>query len=235
MLSLIRKDVEAASRWLLLVIPLGILHLATFASFGPVFLLATLFFSGLLAFGSIPLEEVQRTEPLWNSLPVTRGQIVMARYLSVLLGMTAGLGLSWAVGQAMMRMTAAGTGGPSPFVSFHVHALVFVLLGLLSAVFLPFYFRCGAGRGLILFSATAVGALLLLSVLVQILLHLKGYSSPILDPGGWKEAAPELQAKVAAWLRPRLGRIAGLFAGLSLCAMGFSSLVSRKFYETRDL
>lgn len=235
MLSLVWKDVEVARRWLLLVIPLGLLQLATFASFGPIFLPAVFFFAGLLAFGSIPLEEGQRTESLWNSLPLTRGQIVMARYLSVLVGMTVGLGLSWSVGQVTTRIMPAGTGGPSPFVGFHAHALVFMLLALASAAFLPFYFRCGAGRGLILFSATAVGALLILSVLLQIVLHVKGYSSPILDPGSWKEAAPELQAKLAAWLRPRLGRIAGFFVGLSVCAMALSSLISWKLYETRDL
>jgi hypothetical protein len=235
MLSLVWKDVAAARRWLLLVIPLGLLHLATFASFGPVFLPAAFAFSVLLAFGSIPLEEIQRTESLWNSLPVTRGQIVMARYLSVLLGILAGLGLSWSVGQVITRMMPAGAGGPSPFVSFHAHALVFVPLALASAAFLPFYFRCGAGRGLILFSAAAVGALLILSVLVQMVLLVKGYSSPIFDPGNWKEAAPELQAKLAAWLEPRLGRILGLFAGLSVCAMALSSLISWRLYETRDL
>jgi hypothetical protein len=235
MLSLVWKDVEAARRPLLLVIVLGVFQLASFATFGPVFLPAALVFSGLLAFIPIPVEEVQGTEILWNSLPVTRGQIVGARYLSVLAGILAGLGTSWVVGQTVTRLVPSGASGTAPFVGLGAHALLFSFLALASALFLPLYFGFGAGRGMIVFSAVAVGALLFLPVLGQVVLFMKGYSSPVLDPGTWKEVGPEIREKIAAWLAPRIGRILVLLAGFSALAMAFSALVSRRLYEARDL
>lgn len=234
-LSLVLKDLAAARRLLLLILPLGLVHLAVFSSFGPIYFPTACLFAALLAFGPIALEEIHRTEILWNSLPVSRGQIVLARYVTTLIGILAGLAMSWGVGRLAARFIAAEASSPSPFAALRAHILLFSFLVLGMALFLPLYFHFGAGRGTILFSAVGVGLLLVLTVGTQVLLFAKGYSSPILDPESWKATGPELQERVVAWLEPRINRILGLIAGLSIFAIAFSWLVSRRLYENRDL
>jgi hypothetical protein len=125
----------------------------------------------------------------------------------------------------------SGDGGPAGSGDLHAMALLFVLLMLAAALFLPFYFRWGLGRGMVIFSAVGAGAVLLVTVLVQVFLYVKGYSGPILDP----ETLREVGQQVAAWLMPRWGRLLSLLVGFSACAMAFSSLVSWYLYKTRDL
>jgi len=128
MLDLVWKDVVAGRRAFLVVIALGVLQLAVSGSVGPVFLPTAFLFSGVFAFSPVFLEETQHTETLWNSLPVTRGRIVAARYLSVVLGIVVGLGLSWTVGQAVTRLMRSGGGGPAGAGDVHAMALLFVVL-----------------------------------------------------------------------------------------------------------
>ena len=232
--NLVLKDLEAAKWLLLLVMPIGLLQIAVFASYGPAFPIAALVFAGLLAFGSIAIEEVQRTEILWSSLPLTRGQIVAGRYLTVLIGILAGLGTSWAVARIVL-VSGAAEAEVAPFVGLKVHTLLFVVLILAAAVYLPLYFRFGAGRGLTIFSALAVAGLIALTLLVQLLLTLKGYPSPVVDPEAWKELGPEVQAKLEALIEPLAVLILGVLSGLSALALALSAYISRQLYESRDL
>jgi len=231
MLDLVWKDVVAGRRAFSVVISLGVLQLAVTGSVGPVFLPTAFLFSGVFAFSPVFLEETQHTEILWNSLPVTRGRIVAARYLSVVLGILVGLGLSWAVGQVVTRLMRSGAGGPAGAGDLHAMALLFVVLMLAAALFLPFYFRWGLGRGGVIFSVVGAAATLLAAVLVQVVLAVKGYSDPIFDP----ETLRKVSRQVAEWLMPRWGRVLSLLMGFSACAMAVSLLVSWWLYETRDL
>ncbi len=235
MLSLVWKDVVAARRPLLLVIPLGGVQLAVLASIPPIYPVAALTFAALLAFGSIAVEESQRTELLWNSLPVTRGEFVTARYLAALMGMTVGLLLGWAIAQLAARPISIGPLGPATFTSFSAHALMFGLLVFSAAVFLPLHFRFGPGRGFIFFSAVALGALVVVSLLAQFILSVKGYPSPIFDPEAWKTMGPASFARLADWVTLRLSRLLALFVGFSFLALGVSWAVARRLYEIRDL
>ena len=255
MLNLVWKDIAAARRILLIVLPLGILQLAVFASVGPFILPAALFFSAVLASGSIALEEAQRTETLWNSLPVSRAQVVFARYLTVHLGILVGLGLSWAVGQVVGRlMASSGTAGsavatatagvaavatsavdPAPFASPTALAPIFVVLTLTAALYLPFYFRWGAGRGAIILSAVGVGSLLIITLLVQWLLGENGYSSPMLQPGAWNTADPAARAEFEARLEVVIPWVLSASVAGSLVLFALSSVASWVLYETRDL
>jgi len=235
MLNLVWKDIATARRILLLVIPLGILQLAVFASVGAFILPAALFFAAVLASGSIALEEAQRTETLWNSLPVSRGQVVFARYLTVLLGILVGLGLTCAVGQVVGRLMAPGAVNPAPFASPVALAPIFVVLALTAAFYLPFYFRWGAGRGAVILSAVGVGTLLIITLLFQWLLSENGYSSPMLQPGAWYDADPAARAEFEARLRVVIPWVLSTSIAGSLVAFALSSVASWCLYDTRDL
>lgn len=233
--SLIWKDIVAGRRLLAVILPLGILQVATFALAGPLFLPAALAFTGLLAFGPIAMEELQGTERLWASLPVTRGQIVAARYLTALIGILAGLGSSWAAGRAIVLLPVTSEGDPASVANHVTVALMAAILLLAAAVYLPLHFKYGAGRGVVIYLGASVGFLLLLSVAGQLVLLAKGHSGPLLDPEAWRTAGPELREKLAAWLEPRIPAILGMLVGLAAAAFVLSALVSRKIYELRDL
>jgi hypothetical protein len=236
MLSLVWKDVVAARRLLLLlVIPLGVVQVAVMSFFPVIYGVAVLTFAALLALGSIAVEEAERTELLWNSLPVSRGQFVAARYLTALIGMVAGLGLGWGLAQAMARLASSGADGPSAVLGLDAHALLFGVLACGVAVFLPLYFRFGVGRALLFFSAIAVATLLLVSLLADIILSAKGYPSPVSDPEAWRAAAPALMSGLTEWIAPRFGRLLAVFVGAAVIVMGVSLAVSRRIYAVRDL
>lgn len=249
MLDLVWKDIVAARRALLILLPLGILQLAVFASVGPLILPAALFFSAVLASGSIALEEAQRTEALWASLPVSRGQVVFARYLTALLGILVGLGLTGGVGQIVGRLMAAGVamdspGGsvvpaavmnPAPFATPAALAPIFVVLTLTAAIYLPFYFRWGAGRGAVILSAVGVGSLLIITLLVQWLLGENGYHSPMLQPGEWNTASPAARVEFEARLEVVIPWVLGTSVLGSMVLFAVSSVASWVLYETRDL
>lgn len=234
MLDLIWKDFVAARRFLLLVIPLGGVQLAVLASTPPIYPIAALTFAALLGFGSIALEASQRTELLWNSLPVTRDDFVTARYLVALIGITGGLLLGWILAQLAALPVSLPALGPA-FTNFSAHALMFGILVLSAAVFLPLHFRFGPGRAVIFFSAVALSAVVLVSLLAQAILSAKGYPSPISDAEAWRMRGPEMARDLIEWTAPRLGRLLGLFTAISIVALGISWGVSCRVYKTQDL
>jgi len=236
MLSLIWKDFVAARRLLLLlVIPLGAVQLAVLASVPPIYPLAALSFAAVLAFGSIAVEETQRTELLWNSLPVSRDALVAARYLVALIGMTFGLALGWAIAQLTERSISIGALGPATFTSFTAHLLMFGMLVLAAAIFLPLHFRFGPGRAVMLFLAITVGTVVVISLVAQAIMSAKGYPSPIFDPEAWRAAGPALSAQFIEWLVRRRGQLLILFLSCSFLSLAFSWVVARRLYATRDL
>jgi ABC-type transport system involved in multi-copper enzyme maturation permease subunit len=236
MLSLIWKDFVAARRLLLLlVIPLGGVQLAVMASVPPIYPIAALSYSALLAFGSIAVEETQRTELLWNSLPVTRGAFVTARYLVALIGMTVGLTFGWAIAQLTARHISIGALGPATFTSFTAHVLMYGMLVLAAAVFLPLHFRFGTGRAVMLFLAVTVGAVVVISLVAELIMSAKGYPSPIFDPEAWRRTGPALSAQLIEWLVRRRVQLLVLFLSCSFLSLAFSWVVARRLFATRDL
>ena len=236
MLSLIWKDFVAARRLLLLlVIPLGGVQLAVLASVPPIYPIAALSFAAVLAFGSIAVEETQRTELLWNSLPVTRGAFVTARYLVALIGMTFGLTFGWVIAQLTVRSISIGGLGAATFTSFTAHVLMYGMLVLAAAVFLPLHFRFGPGRAIMLFLAASVGAVVVISLVAQLIMSAKGYPSPIFDPETWRRTGPALSARFVEWVESRLGWLLSLFIACSILALGASWIIARRLYATRDL
>ena len=231
MLNLVWKDVVAARRLLWLVLPLGGVQIAVMSFVPAIYLMAALTFSALLAFGSIAVEENQQTELLWNSLPVTRGEFVAARYMTTLIGIVAGLALSWVLAQAVTRLAPDITDGPAGLLSLDAHAVLLGFLVFGAAVYQPLYFRFGAGRGLLYCSAIAVAALVIVSLVTQLTLSAKGYASPAADPEAWQA----LIMQMVEWVEPRFGRLLGAFVSSAVAALGVSLLISRRVYGARDL
>jgi hypothetical protein len=233
MIDLVWKDIVVA-RWILVfLIPLYALQLGVMASQALVFLFLTLLFTGLLAFGPIGLEDHQNTECLWCSLPITRREVVLARYLSTGLGLLLGLALSWLIGRVAAPQVVVGAGrdaAPSP--GLLAYAGLAVLLAFLAAAFLPCYFRFGAGRGLVVFSAIGVGALIVTPLVLQLTLFLAGYTNPLLDPELWRRGAEKIGADEGARFVQRvIGGLGALASGAVLVSAGLSV----HFYEKRDL
>jgi len=230
--KLILKDLVAA-RWLLIIlIPFYVLQLATFTYAAPLFLLATLVFTALLGFGSIGLEDHQNTETLWCSLPVDRREVVLGRYLSVLLGVTFGIVLSWLTNLIVAGLAGASARNSIIFPDPWRHAALLVFMVLLAGVFLPCYFRFGASKGLAVFSALGIGALIVFSLPTQLAFYLAGHSRLLADPELWRETA----AKFSAAERARLAHLViGILALLASAAFLVSAGLSIRFYEKRDL
>jgi ABC-type transport system involved in multi-copper enzyme maturation permease subunit len=233
MTELILKDIVAAHWILAIMIPFYALQLAATISMAPIFYLFTLIVTTLLAFGSIGLEDHHGTESLWCSLPMTRRHVVLARYLTTGLGMLLGLAMSWLVGLGVSRLAIvrADPNSVAP-PGLPGYAALFILLALIASVFLPCYFRFGAGKGLIVFSAIGVGLLIVIPMLVQLVLFVAGYSNPLLDT----ELLRRRAAEIGAAERERLAHLAiGVMTVLATAATLLSAGLSIRFYEKRDL
>ena len=233
MIELIWKDIVVARWFLVFLIPLYALQLAIMVSQAPLFFSVTLLFTGLLGFGSIGLEDQQNTESLWCSLPVTRREFVLARYLSTGLGLFLGLALSWLIGRAAARPAVVEAGRDAvPAAGPLTYAALLILLAFLAAAFLPCYFRFGAGKGLVIFSAIGVGALIVIPLMLQLALFLAGYTNPLLDSELWRRGAENFGAgERARLMRGAVGGMAAL-AGVTVLV---SAGLSVRFYEKRDL
>jgi len=233
MIDLVWKDLVAARWFLILLIPFYVLQLAATASQAPIFFVFTALFTGLLGFGSIALEDQQNTELLWCSLPVTRRDVVLARYLSTGLGLLIGLGLSWSVGRAAAQwMGAAARSEAAASAGYLIYGALFVLLALIAAVFLPCYFRFGAGRGLVVFSSIGIGVLIVAPLLLQLALLLAGYGNPLMDPEVWRRGAEKFDAEEGVRFAQRvIAGLAVLASGATLLSAGLSVC----FFQKRDL
>jgi ABC-type transport system involved in multi-copper enzyme maturation permease subunit len=232
MLSLVWKDLVAARRLLPLVLAVGAVQVAVMSFVPGIYVMAALTFAAVLAFGSIAVEEYQRTELLWNSLPVRRGHFVTARYLTTLTGIVPGLALSWGLARTM-RLTVRGAAadGAAALLSFDAHAVLFGLLLFAAALYLPLYFRFGAGRGLLLLMAIAVAGLILVPPLAGALLAATGQPGAVSEAETWRT----LISTAARWAEPRFGRVLAAFLGSGIVALGVSLLLSRRLYQRRDL
>ncbi len=141
--------------------------------------------------------------------------------------------MSGLVSRIVARFAAAEAGGSAAQpAGLEAYAFLFTLLGLFAAVFLPCCFGYGAGKGLIVFSAVGVGALIVISLLLQLTFLLAGCSSSILDPELWVRSA----AKFSAEEKDRLAHwTLGIMSLLMTAALLLSAGLSIRLYEKRDL
>jgi ABC-type transport system involved in multi-copper enzyme maturation permease subunit len=231
MLSLVWKDVSAARWFLLLILPLFAVQLVGLATAPPAFIVVTLLFSALLAFGFVGIEEIQGTEALWCSLPVSRLDVVLARYLTTLLGTVVGLGISWAVGSFAFGWMSRDPEGSTVHIEAGAYASLFFLIAVTAALYYPCYFRWGAGKGLQVFSMVVLGLVLVGAAGGSLLVSLTD-GGPTL--GDLSDPDPLLVAAVEKWIERWSGVIAVGLTVVALLGTCVSAALSAWLYETRD-
>jgi ABC-type transport system involved in multi-copper enzyme maturation permease subunit len=231
MRNLVWKDITMARWFLVAAIPIYVVQLMSLAGIPPAFALLTLFGAGFFGMVSIGVEESQDTETLWNSLPVSRDQVVYARYATVLLGVGFALAASWGVGASLVALFPREDPGGGPLgAAAYVAIGSFVLL--LAAVFLPCYFRFGAGLGAQVFTALAVGGLIVLSVAGALVLLIRGDADALAQ---LRSPSPEQIEVLTTWLEVRAGWLLGGLAASAVAITTWSSMLSVQFYRARDL
>jgi hypothetical protein len=234
--ALLRKDLRLLAPWAWALVPGHALFAATGIFSPEVFFwmnaaLACAFTTVLLI-----LEWRLDAERFVASLPVTRDDIVRARYLSALGAALVATPLYALYGHALsaigrdrlLQLWGERTPG---WESWEGCFAFFLVVSLLSLVFLPFHFRLGFGRGAASF--VAVTALLLLSGGV-VLLWLggggHGVSAHVRLPSEMvRLAVTGLSASWGPW--PATALILTLLAGLGLLSLGLSLC----FYGRRDI
>ena len=232
MLSLVWKDVVAA-RWILIVaLPLYAIQLVTLTTAPPVSILVTLLFTALFAFGSIGMEEIQGTDALWCSLPVSRSVFVFARYATTVVGVLLGLGTSWVVGLAAWSWFRRAEDAAAAFpYGPGTYALLFLVLLGAAALYLPCYFRLGAGRGSLLFSVLVLATLVLASAAGSLIVYLAGGADAL--ESVWKPDPEEVARLLASLGRLNLILATGVVAITMALVVGSAALAAR-FFDARD-
>lgn len=231
MLRLVWKDVAAAGWFLLVGLPLYVVQAVGMAAAAPALLVVTLVFTVALAFGSIGIEELQDTEVSWLSLPVSRRDLVLARYASTALGTLLGLGTSWVAARVAWAWILTGSRVPSAPPGAGAYAVLFAFFLVAAALFLPCYFRLGMGRGLLLFSALSFALLVLVSLAGWAAVRLAGGPEAI---EALRIQDPERLAAARAWLDRWGAALAAGAAATAAALFAGSAALSTTFYRNRD-
>jgi len=231
MRSLIWKDIVVAKWLLAAAIPVYVGQLMAMADAPPMFALLTLLGAVFFAVVSVGVEETQRTETLWNSLPVSRSLIVYARYLTTLLGIGFALGASWIIGLAMAGWFQPDAGAAGPLGPRAYLTLACVLL-LFAALFLPCYFRFGAGTGVQVFSALSLGLMILLSVAGSLVVLANGGAEALAE---LRDPSPERIEEMRRWLASSADALLAGLTVTTLALTAWSATLSAQFYRSRDL
>jgi len=163
MFALIHMDWTLNRRLLLQFSPIFLLWTAVGVSHGMQSLLGISFAASLLAMALPVLQNLRDTvEPFICALPVSRRQIVLARYLSASTGMMLSFGFFFLLGWVGH---GAGLRWASDILPGDLLAGMGLQALLLSAglfLYLPFHFRFGGDLGLGLFTGTLLGCLIVL-------------------------------------------------------------------------
>ena len=182
-------------------------------------------------------DDKYKTETLFCSLPLKRSSFVYAKYLSMLLTVLLGIGLTllslflikamWPIGFPMPDITYGGRNWFSTFFT----------VALLMSACLPFYFKYGYGKGLILgFFAASVCGLSVVGLLYLILAVANKARGILPASFGLKElivfAGRVFRQSVLTFGEGR----SFIFLSLFLSALLIISVkLSVRFYKRRDL
>lgn len=233
---LIRKDLLVSIRYLWLIVPLFILHTISHAPFIRESVLLIPAFSLFLALGSTLFDIKYPLDHFFGSLPVRRAAIVQARYLTSGIGFLAGTGFGFGFARLCgpwFRFPESSAYVPLPL---EIIFLIFLAGCFLLALWLPFYFHSGIGKGAMVFSLALTGVITLITVIY--------YLATLVFPAGGLSGPAELMKSFAAWILQALswpdGQTgSGLFlTAATIVTAGFvwwSLVLSIRFYQRRDL
>ncbi|MEJ2204378.1 MAG: ABC-2 transporter permease [Gemmatimonadota bacterium] len=110
-----------------------------------------LILAGALAVYVPALEWFHETDSLLHSLPVRRGTVVLARYVSALLAGGVALVVWVGAGWVLRPLLAPDRTGPAMWMTLEGLLTFASAFALLAALFFPLYFRLGVGRGALAF------------------------------------------------------------------------------------
>lgn len=130
---------------------------------------------------------MDRTETFLVGLPATRSQMVQARYLATLIGLSLGVFLPLALGM-LVHALAPATFWAVPGEVWGIAALMLLGEALLTFGFLPLAYHFGGPRGAAVFSAgllVAVTGLLAWKGLLGVSDLVLEVSTPLLDHAPW--------------------------------------------------
>lgn len=211
-LNLVRKDLLVL-RWYYLFVALYALLFGLIITKGTFMLLGALPAVMMLVIGS-GLELKNRSLVFIGSLPVTRGQIVRARYATALVFTAAGI----AVTVIMNLINRYALGREHGFSGLMIAFIIGIVL-FFSAIYLPAYYWLGS-KG----EHVALGAALALIVLAAFVM------SGLL--GGIYGSGYELGARLSAWPPVALG---GLVVAASALLFVLSGCISYRIVRSKDL
>ena len=177
----------------------------------------------LVALIFLILDEMYQTQGLLASLPVTRGQMVIARYATSFLQIFLALALHFT---AILPGAYLNGGTHHPALAILNHPMVWMLLAIALFLFLsffyPFYFKFGMRKGMIR---------MMLTIMCVILLAIKA----------WQMMGESMQVKqviqaIAEWGQSQNGIV--IVSGLLGCfvlLVGGSVKLSMIFYKNREI
>lgn len=141
MLSLVYKDmaVQKKSLWMVLFYSL-FMHAAMFSMEGGAYVAVAIAVAYIFILGACAQDEKNKSEIVLNSLPVSREEIVVAKYLTALLFLIIGMGASGLTG-AVLKL--AGFSLVKRFISCTDIVAMFISISLLFSVYYPVYFKFG--------------------------------------------------------------------------------------------
>jgi len=161
MLTLVRKDIAvvAAFGWLIvwLVAPSYLVPAIAAARTGRVYLWVNVAFAAAAIVSVCLLDARSGADRFIHSLPVTRADVVRARYVTAIVLAIGVLGIGTAVG-VIHVLAAAPSGEAWPrWLAPDVGLAYVVVMTLLIAAYLPCYFRWGYGAGTIVAAVLLAG------------------------------------------------------------------------------
>jgi hypothetical protein len=161
MLTLMRKDLQvvAGFGWLIawLVAPSYLVPVMTASRAGGMIFWVNVVFATAALVSVCLLDARSGADRFVHSLPVTRTDVVRARYGSAVTLAIVVLGIGAAAGMALSTATApSGANWPRWFAP-DVGLAYLVVMAVIIAVYLPCYFRWGYGRGSVVAAVVLAG------------------------------------------------------------------------------
>ena len=206
MLKLMQKDITVVTAfgWLIvwLVVPSYLVPATAAARTGGVFLWVNVAFGAMMIASVCLLDARNGADRFIHSLPVTRTDVVLARYGTALVLTAVALAAGAAI--AVVRgLASVSAGGDWPrWIAPDVVLAYLIVMAVVISVYLPCYFRWGYGAGTVVAASLLAGIIIAADV-----------------AGGWMEIRPVSGSTPA--ILPR-----GLAVRLTAAAVGQWGLVA---------
>jgi hypothetical protein len=225
-LALVRKDFKIIRRYLWIAIPVFLSYGAMFVVTTRSFLLACGIFSAAAAISPMWIETVMKSDLLLCSLPVSRTQIVVGRYVSCLVFILVGAAGTLLYGLLLDRLFDQASFGANAHLPAFISLIGVTFVGL--SLFLPFFFRLGLGKGIVAF-ALGVVSIVCAGIVTSVVIHLT-------ETGVFRSYTParliEFLLRVAGTMGTRGGLIAAIVVSVGVCVASFA--ISNRLYARRD-